>query len=43
MSPVHDLEKSDLRVTSKVNVLGAIGDELHQTTSSHFLYPQNTK
>ena len=43
MSPVHDLEKSDLRVTSQVNVLGAIGDELHQTTSSHFLYLQNTK
>jgi hypothetical protein len=23
--------------------LGAIGDELHQTTSSHFLYPGVTK
>jgi hypothetical protein len=32
-----------LRVTSQVNVLGAIGDELHQTTTSHFLYPGVTK
>jgi len=43
MAPVNHLEKSDLRVTSQINVLGAIGDELHQTTSSHFLYLQNTK
>ena len=43
VAPVYHFEKCDLRVTSQVNVLGAIGDELHQTTSSHFLYPQNTK
>jgi hypothetical protein len=43
VSAINDLEKRDLRVTSQVNILGAIGDELHQTTSSHFLYPQNTK
>ena len=43
MSAINHLEKCDLRVTSQVNILGAIGDELHQTTSSHFLYPQNTK
>jgi hypothetical protein len=24
-----------LRVTGKVNILGTIGDELHQTTTSH--------
>ena len=43
VTPVDHFKKSDLRVTSQINVLGAIGDELHQTTSSHFLYLQNTK
>jgi len=42
---VNSLEKSYLRVSGKVDVLGAIGDELHETTS-HFescctLYREN--
>ncbi len=40
VSAVNNLEESDLGVTREVNVLGAIGDELHQTTTCHFsLYP----
>jgi len=36
VATVNHLEEGDLRVASKVNVLGAISDELHQTTTSHF-------
>ena len=39
VTTVHDLKKGDLRVTGKVNVLSAIGNELHQTTTSHFSIP----
>ena len=40
VAAVHHLEESDLGVASQVNVLGAISDELHQTTTCHFsLYP----
>ena len=35
VSAVHNLKKGDLRVTSQVNILRAIGDQLHKTTSSH--------
>jgi hypothetical protein len=36
VAAVHDLEESNLRVASQVNVLGTIGDKLHKATSSHF-------
>jgi hypothetical protein len=29
MSAVDNLEESNLRITSKVNILGAIGNKLH--------------
>jgi len=32
---VNRLEESDFWVTSQVDILGAIGDELHETTG-HF-------
>ena len=37
VTTVDQLEESDLGVTGKVNVLGAIGDELHNTTTCHVL------
>jgi len=37
VAAVHDLEKSNLRVTREVNVLRTVGDELHKTTTCHFL------
>ena len=36
VTTVNNLEESDLGVTREVNVLGAISDELHQTTTCHF-------
>jgi hypothetical protein len=36
VTTVNNLEERDLGVTSKVNILGAISDELHQTTTCHF-------
>ena len=40
VTTVYNLEESDLGVTSQVNILGTISDELHQTTTCHFsLYP----
>ena len=36
VSAVDNLEEGNLRITSKVNILGTIGDELHQTTTCHF-------
>ena len=38
VTTVHYLEECDLGVTGQVNVLGAIGYELHQTTTCHLLY-----
>jgi len=43
VATVDHLKKSDLGVPRKVNVLGAIGNELHQTTTCHLLYPLVTK
>ena len=44
VSAVNRLEESNLRVTGQVNILGAISDELHQTTTCHFsLYPKRRK
>ena len=37
VAAVHDLEESDLGVTREVNVLGAIGDKLHQPSSCHLV------
>ena len=37
VAAVHDLEESNLRVTREVNVLRTVGDELHKTTTCHFL------
>lgn len=37
VSAVHNLEESDLRVTGKVDVLSAIGNELHKS-STHFVF-----
>ncbi len=39
VTTVHNLPESDLGVTREVNVLSAIGDELHKTTTCHLLYP----
>jgi hypothetical protein len=36
VAAVDHLEKGDLGVTREVNVLGAVGDELHKTTTRHF-------
>ena len=33
-TPLHS--RGDLRVTREVNILGAVGDELHKTTTRHF-------
>jgi hypothetical protein len=43
VTTIYNLKKSNLWVTGKVNVLSAIGNKLHQTTTSHFLYPGVTK
>jgi hypothetical protein len=44
VATVDRLEESNLRVSSQVNVLRAIGNELHQTTTCHFsLYPLGRK
>jgi hypothetical protein len=32
VTTIHNLKKSNLGVSSKINILSAIGDELHQTT-----------
>jgi hypothetical protein len=32
MAFVNSLEESDFWVTSQVDILGAVGDELHETT-----------
>ena len=40
VTTVYNLEESNLGVTCEVNILGAISDELHQTTTCHLsLYP----
>ena len=40
VAAVNHLEERDLGVTRQVNILSAVGDELHKTTTSHFLlYP----
>jgi len=39
VAAVHDLEERDLGVTREVNVLGTVGNELHETTTCHLLYP----
>jgi hypothetical protein len=36
VAAVHDLEEGNLGVAREVNILGAVGDKLHQTTTSHF-------
>jgi hypothetical protein len=38
VTTVHHLPEGNLGITSQVNILGAISDELHQTTTCHFLY-----
>ena len=43
VATVNHLKEGDLRVTRKVNILGAIGNKLHQTTTCHLLYPLVTK
>jgi hypothetical protein len=37
MAAVELLEEGDLRVRREVNVLSAIGDELHKATGCHCL------
>ena len=37
VATVDHLEEGDLRVASKVNILRAIGHELHKTTTCHFI------
>jgi hypothetical protein len=44
VATVNGLEESDLGVTREVDILGAISNELHQTTTCHFsLYPFKRK
>ena len=43
VATVNNLEEGDLWVTRKVNILGAVGNKLHQTASCHLLYPLVTK
>jgi hypothetical protein len=43
VTTVDHLEKGDLGVTSEVNVLGAIGHELHETTTCHLIIPPPEK
>ena len=43
VATVHHLPESDLGVTSQVNILGTISDELHQTTTCHFLYTSSSE
>ena len=44
VATVNRLEESNLRVSSQVDVLGAISNKLHQTTTCHFsLYPWGRK
>jgi hypothetical protein len=38
VAAVHHLEESDLRVASQVNVLGAVSDKLHKTSTSHLFF-----
>ncbi len=35
VATVDDLEKGDLRVASKIDILSAVSDELHKTTRTH--------
>ena len=39
VSPVHNLKEGNLGITREVNILCAIGNKLHQTTTRHLLYP----
>jgi hypothetical protein len=40
VATVDHLEEGDLGVTRQVHILGAVGYELHKTTTCHFfLYP----
>jgi hypothetical protein len=36
VATVDHLEEGDLGVAREVNVLGAVGDKLHKTTTRHF-------
>ena len=35
VAAVHDLKEGDLGVAREVNILGAVSDELHKSTTSH--------
>ena len=39
VAAVNHLEEGNLGITSQINVLCAIGNQLHQTTTRHLLYP----
>ena len=39
VAAVHHLEKGNLGITREVNILSAIGNKLHKTTTRHLLYP----
>ena len=43
VTTVDHLKKGDLGVTSEVNVLGAIGHKLHETTTCHLIIPPPEK
>ena len=44
VAAVHNLPEGNLRVARQVNILRAVGDELHQATGSHgCLYPEKRK
>jgi hypothetical protein len=43
VTTVHHLPEGNLGITSQVNILGAISDELHQTTTCHFLYTSSSE
>jgi hypothetical protein len=37
VAAVHHLEEGNLGITSQIDVLCAIGDELHKTSASHVI------
>ena len=39
VAAVHDLEERNLRISREVNILGTVGNELHQTATRHLFIP----
>ena len=43
VAAVHELEEGNLGITGQINILGTVGNQLHQTTTCHLLYPHIRK